>query len=351
MSNKIKLGFIGVGFMGQLAHLQNYVQLADCEVAAVADAKIEQAKKVAAAYGINKVYQDYHELLADDEIIGVVASQQYRNHVNIVPDVLNAGKHILTEKPLTLFAENAESLVTLANEKNLIHMVGYHKRSDPAVELAKKFIHEAKKDNSWGRLKYIRLTMPPGDWVGGSKPAITTDEQYPAIDWEKTPDGIDSKMFDEYNRFVNYYIHQVNLMRFLLEEDYKITYADKSGVLLVVESESGVTGTIEMETYATTDDWQEKILICFDKAYIEISLPAPLASQQAGRVTVFTDINGEGGKTTEYRLPNVHAMKNQAMNFIKAIKGEIEPPCCSSEAIKDLDIAMDYIKLWMRDKI
>ncbi len=140
-------------------------------------------------------------------------------------------------------------------------------------------------------------------------------------------------------------------MRFLLGEDYKITFADKSGVLLVIESDSGVTGTIEMETYATTDDWQEKAMVCFDRAYVEVSLPAPLASQQAGKVTVFTDINGESGKTPEYRLPNVHAMKNQAMNFIKAIKGEIEPPCRSSEAIKDLDIAMDYIKLWMGDKI
>jgi predicted dehydrogenase len=349
-SEKVKIGFIGVGFMGQLAHLQNYVQLPDCEVVAIADAKIEQAKKVAAAYGVSRVYQDYHELLADKEIVGVVASQQYRNHVNIVPDILNAGKHVMTEKPLTLFAENARPLVDLAKAKNLIHMVGYHKRSDPASELCKEFITEATKSGIWGKLKYIRITMPPGDWVGGSKGAISTNEAYPNIEWEKTPDGIDQKTFDEYNTFVNYYIHQVNLMRFFLGEDYKVVFADKKGVLLVTESDSGITGTIEMEPYSTSGSWQEKITVFFDRAYIEVELPAPLASQQAGKLTIFTDLNDEGGKYTIPVLPNVHAMKNQANNFIRALKGEKEPPCSSREAILDLEVAMDYIKMWMGKK-
>jgi len=347
MSDKVKIGFIGAGFMGQLAHLQNYVQIPDCEVVAIADHKIEQAKKVAAAYGVGTVYQNYGDLLADKTIAGVVASQPYCNHVNIVPDVLKAGKHIITEKPLTLFAENARPLVALAKEKNLIHMVGYHKRSDPASELAKEYVQAAKKENKWGKLRYIRSVMPPGDWVGGSKGALSTGEPYPAIDWEKTPEGIDQKMYDEYNRFVNYYIHQVNLLRFFFEEDYKITFADKSGVLLVAESASGVTGTIEMATFSTSDDWQETVLICFEKAWVEVSLPAPLASQQAGVVRVMTDFGAGSGQITTHRLPNVHAMKNQAANFIKAIKGEKEAPCRSCEAIKDLEVAMDYIKLWM----
>ena len=345
--NKIKLGFIGAGYMGQLAHLQNYIQLEDCEVVAVADSKAEQARKVAAAYGVPEVYADYNDLLAREDIDAVVASQQYMNHVNIVPAVLNAGKHVMTEKPLTLFAENAMPLVELAEKKGLIHMVGYHKRSDPACELAKKYVRDAKASGAWGNLKYCRITMPPGDWVGGSKPAIMTNEAYPAIDWEKRPEGVDEELFGKYNTFVNYYIHQVNLMRYFLEEDFEITYADKAGVLLVAETPSGITGAIEMETYSTSDDWQEKIMICFERGYIEIALPAPLASQQAGKLTVFTDMAGEGGKFVTHRLPNVHAMKNQAANFVRAVAGEIEPPCRSSEAVKDLISAMDYVRMWM----
>ena len=53
------------------------------------------------------------------------------------------------------------------------------------------------------------------------------------------PDYFDKSTGDAYNAFVNYYIHQVNAMRFLLGEPYKVTFADKSGVLMAVESTSG----------------------------------------------------------------------------------------------------------------
>ena len=44
-------------------------------------------------------------------------------------------------------------------------------------------------------------------------------------------------------------------------------------------------------------------------------------------------------------MPWVHAMRNQASNFLKAIKGEIKPPCDAVEAIEDLKIAKQYLKL------
>ncbi|MHC1695241.1 MAG: hypothetical protein AB9835_08210 [Eubacteriales bacterium] len=112
-------------------------------------------------------------------------------------------------------------------------------------------------------------------------------------------------------------------------------------MLLTVQSKSGVCGIIEMASYSTSDDWQEEAMVCFERGWVKVGLPAPLASQQAGKVTVFTD-NGAGVFTSP-RLPNVHAMKNQASNFIKAIKGEKNAPCLSSEAVKDLDFAMDYV--------
>lgn len=339
--DNIKIGFLGAGFMGQLAHLQNYVITPGCEVVCISDAKTGQAKKVAAAYGVQKVC-GIDEMLADKSIDAIVASQQFNNHVNIVPMVLNAGKHLFTEKPLCIFEENARSLADLAKEKNLIHMVGYHKRSDPAVEYAMNVIRGWKTSGEVGKMKYIRISMPPGDWVGGSRAAINTDEPYPPYNAEKKPDGMSDRLFDDYVTFVNYYIHQVNLMRFLFGSDYKLSFADRTGVMLAVESSDGVSGAIEMAAYQTSDDWQENATVFFERGYIKIDLPAPLAHQTAGRVTVFTD-NG-GGMFCEPRLKNVHAMKNQALNFVRAVKGEIKPPCDSAEAVLDLKFAMDYVK-------
>jgi predicted dehydrogenase len=339
----VKLGFIGAGFMGQMAHMQNYAQIQGCAIAAVADSKQRQAERVAAIYEIPRVYTDYRELLADPAIDAVVASQPFHNHVNIVPDVLKAGKHILTEKPLCVYAEHGKPLVEAARQSGKIHMVGYHKRSDPATEYAMDVIRAWKQSGKHGKMTYVRLAMPPGDWIGGSRRPYLTDEPKFGFAGEPLPAGIDAETDKAHVSFVNYYIHQVNLMRHLLNEDYALTFADRSGVLLSIESASGITGVIEMQTFATTDDWQEQALVCFEKGWVRIDYPAPLACQQAGRVTVF-DNSEKQGVTSSPRLPNVSAMLNQARNFIAAVKGEKKAPCESAEALKDLEFAMDYIQ-------
>jgi len=145
---------------------------------------------------------------------------------------------------------------------------------------------------------------------------------------------------------VNYYIHQVNLLKHLFREPYHVTYADSLGVLLVAQSESGVTGIIEMSPYATTLDWQESALVCFEHGWIKLELPAPLACNRPGQVTIFRDpSNGVTPQTVVPQLPWVHAMRQQAMNFVNAINGEMKPPCEAQEALEDLKTAREYFKL------
>ena len=138
----------------------------------------------------------------------------------------------------------------------------------------------------------------------------------------------------------------MNLLRHLLGEPYRVTYADPSGVLLAVQSESGVAGVIEMTPYATTVDWQESALVAFERGYIKIDLPAPLAYNRPGRLEIFTD-PGEGAtpQTVIPQLPWVHAMRQQAMNFVAAIRGEREPMCHAEEALEDLKVARAYLDL------
>jgi len=346
--SKVKLGFLGVGMMGQLAHMQNYAQVEDCEIVAVAESKQKQAERIAAIYNIPKIYSDYHEMLANPEIDAIVAAQPFGNHVNLVPDILKAGKHVMTEKPLCIYAVNGRMLADCAAKAQKIHMVGYHKRSDLATEYAKEVIAAWKQSGELGKMKYIRISMPPGDWVGGSRrPFRTADEKPQEYVREKIPAGIDESFDKMYVTFVNYYIHQVNLMRYLMGADYKLTFADRTGVILTAESSDGVAGMIEMEAYKTTDDWQEQAFICFEKGWIRIDYPAPLASQQAGKVTVF-DNSKQQAVTTSPRLPNVHAMLNQARNFVKAVQGVKPAPCTSAEAVKDLDFSMDYVTMFRK---
>lgn len=343
--DKVRLGFVGTGFMGQLAHLENYAVLDDCEVVAIAEPREKLAQEVAARYGVKKVFTNHVELLEECDVDAIVASQPFSRHAILIPDILNAKKPVFTEKPLCVSVEAGESLVKLAEENGVLHMVGYHKRSDPATEYAKKIVQEWQASKEFGRMRLVRITMPPGDWVGGKSGFIGTDEPYPSVEWEAKPDYFDQKTYDDYGAFVNYYIHQVNLMRFFFGEPYKVTFADRSGVLLVAESESGITGTIEMAPYQTTLDWQESVFVGFEKGFVRVELPSPLACQQPGRVFVMRD-NGKNEPTiTEPILPRVSAMRNQARNFLAAVRGERPAPCDSREALEDLKVARDYVQI------
>jgi predicted dehydrogenase len=156
---------------------------------------------------------------------------------------------------------------------------------------------------------------------------------------------MDDETRREYEAFVNYYIHQVNLLRHLLGEPYKVTYAEPSGVLLAVQTESGVAGAIEMTPYRTTVAWEESALVAFEKGYVKLELPAPLAANRAGSVEVYADPGNRVPSRECPTLPWVHAMRQQAMNFVKVCKGEMAPPCEAAEAALDLEVARDYVRL------
>ena len=63
---KIRIGFVGVGGMGQAAHLRHYVQVPECEVVALAEIKQDMAKNVAARWGVKKIYASHEDMLAKE---------------------------------------------------------------------------------------------------------------------------------------------------------------------------------------------------------------------------------------------------------------------------------------------
>lgn len=347
--SKVRIGFVGTGGMGQMAHLRNYSTLEECEVVAVSDLRRQTAEAVARRYAVPKVYSSHEEMLRAEKLDGLVASMWFTLHGSLMPELHRQVKYVFTEKPVALSVQTGEAIAKSAAKAGCTHMIGYHKRSDPATMYARALIDEWKQSGRMGPLKYVRLTMPSGDWIAngyiglinaGDQPTGSGPTPEPPI-----PD-MDEKTAGAYNDFVNFYIHQINLMRHLLGENYKVTYAEKSGVVLAVESISGIPGIIEMTPYETTIDWQETALVAFEKGYIKIKLSAPLTANRAGTVEVYSD---PGEVATPQRisptLPWIHAMRQQAMNFIEVCQGKRKPLCDAAEAVEDLKAAREYIKL------
>ncbi len=345
---KIQIAFAGVGGMGQAAHLRNYATLRDdCEVVALAELRPQLAQAVARKYGVPRVYGTIEEMLAKEKVDAIVASQQFTRHGIVVTEVAKAGVPIFTEKPIAASVAVGERIVAAVAAAKTWLMVGYHKRSDPATEYARKTITELKQSGELGKMKYVRISMPPGDWIAaGWTDNLATDDVMPPLVLDPKPQDMDEETTKLYEAFVNYYIHQVNLLRFLVGEPYTVSYADPAKVLFIAHSASGVPCTIEMAAYSTSIDWQETALVGFEHGYVKLSLPAPLAHNRAGTVEILKD-PGKGATpvTLHPQMPWVHAMRNQALNFIKAVRGEAPAPCLAPEALADIKIARDYIRL------
>jgi predicted dehydrogenase len=277
-----------------------------------------------------------------EQLDGIVAIQMFDRHALVVQPLYRYGLPILTEKPLAASVAVGAQLLAALEAGGSWHMVAYHKRCDPATIAAKDEIARLKQSGELGALSYVRITMPAGDWIAnGFYDLINTDEPYPA-----GPRDVAEDWSSPYFSFVNYYIHQVNLLRYLLGEPYRVTYADPSGVLLAAQSASGVAAVIEMTPYTSTRDWHERALIAFERGFIELELPAPIAINRPGRVTFFRDPgNGATPQTIVPTLPWDHAHREQARAFLQALRGAAPPPCTAAEALEDLRIAAEYIQL------
>jgi predicted dehydrogenase len=117
--------------------------------------------------------------------------------------------------------------------------------------------------------------------------------------------------------------------------------------MLAGTSDSGVAVVIEMSPYHTTFAWQESALVGFQRGYVKLDLPAPLASNRPGSVEVLVD-PGKGAvpQTARPHLPWIGSMRRQAVNFLAAVRGERPPTCDAAEALEDLRVAREYIRLW-----
>jgi len=355
MSNKtrdpVRIGFVGTGVMGQCAHLRNYALITDCEVVAIAELREKTAALVGQRYGIPKVYTNHDEMLDKEKLDAIVAVQLFERHGIIIRQLASRGLPMLIEKPLAASVAVGEEILRILDETGTKVMVAYHKRSDPAAEFAKQKIAELKNSGELEEMRYLRVTMPAGDFVNnGFRELLDGGDKRPELDQDPEDLGMPENERGQFGGFVNYYIHQINFVRYLLGENYTVDYAGPNGVVMAGHGkDSGVEYVIEMCPYLTSVDWQESAFVGFKRGYIKLELPAPLARNRSGRVEILKDPEGQAPEVTVPHMPWCDAMYNQATNFIRFVRGEAPAPCEAREALEDLTTAAEFIHLLAKD--
>jgi len=111
-SRKLRIGIIGcgVGFL----HLQGFAENPRAEVIAIAGLDEDRCRELAQQFGVPRVYRDYQDLVADPDIEAVTVAVPNILHVPVALAALEAGKHVMVEKPLAPSAEEGAKIIEAA---------------------------------------------------------------------------------------------------------------------------------------------------------------------------------------------------------------------------------------------
>ena len=164
---KLKVAVIGVGNISYF-HIVNYISNPATEIVAFCDINPDTLKRRGEEFGVKNLFTDYNEMFKKMPEIDIVSVCTWNNaHAPASIAALNAGKHVLCEKPMAMNAEEAKAMQEAAIKNKRILQIGFVRRfgNDAAV------INDFAKGGNLGELyyaraSYIRRNGNPGGWFG-----------------------------------------------------------------------------------------------------------------------------------------------------------------------------------------
>lgn len=172
---KLKVGIIGIGHQGR-RHAESYSKLRQAELLAISDTDKKKAGEAARKLSVPNVYVDYKKILENPEIEAVSVATPDFLHRDPVVDSLEAGKHVLCEKPLATTLEDIDAMIAAWKESGVKFMVGFENRWNPPFRNAKRIVESGKIGriiHIYARLNTWRdVPLKMLGWADRSSPAL-----------------------------------------------------------------------------------------------------------------------------------------------------------------------------------
>lgn len=346
MTTKVRIGFIGCGFMGQCVHLPSFKRLRNAEVNAICDVRLKLAKAVAERWRIKKVYSSHLDLIEDKEIDAVVEITNKFVHASVAIDALKAGKDVFTEKPMATTSCDALEMVKAAEKHDQKLMVGYMKRYDLGVLKAKEAFQNLAEND---KVIYARAHMFGGDWICGppAEKRIETDEPYSKIS-ARFPEFLPKACENLMDNLLEQ-IHDINLPRFFLGDPSEVTFSRSwpEGFISVLNYDGEYPLILEMNSISA-DFWDERLIIYFKNGWIDLRPPPPLLRNVSAKVHVY-----RAGKIQRDEFLHggwAWSFERQAQHFVDCIIEDKEPLSNGLDSYKDIVIVEDILKAMLNGK-
>ena len=291
----IRLGIIGCGNMGT-SHMQN--MLAGCmpefELTAVADLKEARRQAALEMFPNVKVYNDGSELIASGEVDAVLVATPHYLHPTYAIEALNAGLHVMIEKPAGVYTKQVEEMNEVAAKSDKSFAIMFNQRTNPCYIK----LRELLQGGQYGEIKRVNWIIT--DWY-------RTQSYYDSGDWRATWSGEGGGVL------LNQCPHQLDLWQWLCGMPCKVRGFLHEGKWHNIEVEDDVTIYVDYPNGATgvfittTGDYPgtNRLEITLDKAKIVCMNNKLEVIELAQSCQEFCDTAGEGfGRidTTTYTI-------------------------------------------------
>ncbi|HVJ52114.1 MAG TPA: Gfo/Idh/MocA family oxidoreductase [Aliidongia sp.] len=333
----LRIGLVGAGMASQLFHLPHYADNPLCRIVVIADQRPKLASEVAARWQIPEIVSHEEQLFDRPDIDAVVIVAPRRAMAPLVLCALEAGKHVLSEKPMAYTAAEAQRLVDAAGSRGLIYTVGFMKRYDSGVARTRVLLSDLERNPRLGALLLARFHNFSASYAAEPGPFIRYDEKRPARlpEWSAGPAWLPGGLSATYDKFLNVASHDINLMRYLLGDELRVGSAHLGGngglVACLVRGEVPVSFDLAA---ASTGEWLEGAEFLFEKGRVLLELPSPVLRRGAARLRVEGPNSASGGASVG--PDDECAFHYQARAFVEDVRSHITPRSSGQSALGDL---------------
>ena len=320
----MKTAVIGVGSMGR-NHARVYSELAEAELVAVSDANAKQVESVAEKIGV-RAYTDYREMLAKEqpEAVSIAVPTVMHEEVGIV--ALEAGAHVLMEKPIAATVEEGQRLIEKAKSVGRQLMVGHIVRFNPAIQALKQKLAAGEL----GRIFQVFCRR------AGPFPSRILDV------------GV----------VVDLAPHDVDLMRFLTGADPVRVYAETEQRLHtnhedllwgVLRFADGITGSLEINWLTPTKVREtlvlgERGMFRVDDLMQDLYFFENAQAKDVQWTTLQTLKGVTEGSMTRFAIPRFEPLKAELQAFLKAIQDGNPVPVSGEDGLAALKISLALVE-------
>lgn len=346
----LSVGIVGCGEIAQTVHIPILLEMENYKVVALCDVSKKIRTTLAERYGINNVYEEYQELVKQNDIDVVLVTN--RDHAPVAIAAMNEGKHVLTEKPMAYNLEEADAMIDAAKRNNVKLMVGYMKRFDPAFEYALEEIRNIKKP------QLIRMHDFAADFS-------INHEIYDQVYADDLDDSLKEKAFqnervkmqkaigeshasyiDAYSNLLYLLIHDLILVNSTFGLPDKVLFTEiynQSSIISVMKYGEHMRCVLEGGLVLDRRDWDEHFVVFGDNKRVEIDFPFPYAKNLPSIVRV-NEQDGKANMEKEVVTSYDEAFKQEWQHFYECIIKDQEPITNGVNSRREIELIISIIK-------